>query len=225
MGPRDNRVACAHEGQGGGVLPQVCQLLPVVHPEFLRNCLPNALTQKSGRWSWETPEQQAFDALKAPVTSTPGLTFPLDSGHFHLECDASNFATGEVLSQLQANGMFHPVAFMSKGFLDMEWNYQIHDKEMLAIICALEEWHHFLEGTHQSTTLHTELHTSLNISEALPCTLTHCVVDSADCTTTVLPPSSMPPHMLHLVVCLFVYLCHWHTCCLLCLFISSSCCF
>ena len=77
MGPRDNRVACAYEGQGGGVLvlPQVCQLLPVV---FLRNCLPNTLTQKSGRWSWETPEKQAFDALKAPVTSTPVLTFPFD---------------------------------------------------------------------------------------------------------------------------------------------------
>ena len=28
----------------------------------------------------------------------------------------------------------------------MEWNYEIHDKEMLAIICALKEWRHFLEG-------------------------------------------------------------------------------
>ena len=35
---------------------------------------------------------------------------------------------------------------MSKGFLDAEHNYQIHDKEMLAIMRALDEWHHFLEG-------------------------------------------------------------------------------
>src|SRR5258708_39733604 len=49
-----------------------------------------------------------------------------------------------------------------------------------------------------------------------PCTLMHCIVDSADCATTVPPPASMPPHMLHLFVCLFVYLCHWCTCCLLC---------
>ena len=35
---------------------------------------------------------------------------------------------------------------MSKGFSDAERNYQIHDKEMLAIMCALDEWHHFLEG-------------------------------------------------------------------------------
>ncbi len=94
------------------------------------------------------------------VTSTPVLTFPLDLGHFHLECDTSNFATGAVLSQLQANGMFHPVAFMFKGFLDMEWNYQIHDEEMLAIICALEEWHHFLEGTPEKFEVFTDHKTS-----------------------------------------------------------------
>ena len=35
---------------------------------------------------------------------------------------------------------------MSKGFSDVECNYQIHDKEMLAIMHALDEWCHFLEG-------------------------------------------------------------------------------
>ncbi len=73
----------------------------------------------------------------------------------------------------------------------------------------------------QSTTLHTELHTSPNISEALLCILTHCIVDSADCATTIPPPASVPPHMPCLVVCLFVYLCHQHMCCLLCLFVSD----
>jgi len=38
------------------------------------------------------------------------------------------------------------VAFYSKSLSPVEWNYEIHDKEMLAIICALEEWRHFLEG-------------------------------------------------------------------------------
>src|SRR6266481_9601488 len=36
------------------------------------------------------------------------------------------------------------------------------------------------------------------------------------------PPASVPPHVLPPLVCLFVYLCHWHTCCLLCLFVSPS---
>jgi len=38
------------------------------------------------------------------------------------------------------------VAFYSKSLSLVERNYEIHDKEMLAIICTLEEWRHFLEG-------------------------------------------------------------------------------
>ena len=38
------------------------------------------------------------------------------------------------------------IIIMSKGFSNVECNYQIHDKEMLAIMCALDEWHHFLKG-------------------------------------------------------------------------------
>src|SRR5258707_8225051 len=48
------------------------------------------------------------------------------------------------------------------------------------------------------------------------CTGLHMLCNSA------LPPASMPPHMLPLLVCLFVCLCHWHTCCLFCLFVSPS---
>ena len=41
---------------------------------------------------------------------------------------------------------WHLVAFLSKSLSVVEWNYEIHDKEMLAIIQAMEEWRHFLEG-------------------------------------------------------------------------------
>jgi len=44
------------------------------------------------------------------------------------------------------DGKWHPVAFYSKSLSSMEWNYEIHDKEILAIIRVLEEWRHFLEG-------------------------------------------------------------------------------
>src|SRR5258708_40550 len=111
----------------------------VTHPLY-------ALTRKTQQWVWGSPKQKAFDALKMAVTSAPVLTFPSQSSHFHLECDASNFVTRVVLSQVQADGMHQPIAFMSKGFSDAECNYQIHNKEMLAIMCALDKWHHFLEG-------------------------------------------------------------------------------
>src|SRR5258707_10562781 len=105
-----------------------------------------ALTRKTQRWVWGSPKQEAFDALKKAVTSTPILTFPSQSSRFCLECNASNFVIGAVLSQVQADGMHQPIAFMSKGFSDVEGNYQIHNKEMLAIMHALDKWHHFLEG-------------------------------------------------------------------------------
>jgi len=44
------------------------------------------------------------------------------------------------------DGKWHPVAFYSKSLSSVERNYEIHDKKMLAIIHALEEWRHFLEG-------------------------------------------------------------------------------
>lgn len=63
-----------------------------------------------------------------------------------METDASGFASGGVLSQLEEDGKWHPVAFISKSFSITEHNYDIHDCEMLAVICALDEWRHYLEG-------------------------------------------------------------------------------
>src|SRR5260221_621829 len=119
-------------------------------------CPLHALTQKSKNWSWGTAEQQAFDALKNTITSAPTLAFPSKSSLFRLECDASNFATGAVLSQQQEDGLFHPIGFMSKSFSDTEQNYQIHNKEMLAIMHTLEEWRHFLKGSDQKFEIHTD---------------------------------------------------------------------
>jgi len=66
----------------------------------------DALTHKKRSWSWGESENSAFVKLKAAVTSAPTLAFPSDNGPFRLECDASNFATGAVLSQRQRDGCF-----------------------------------------------------------------------------------------------------------------------
>src|SRR5260221_3619575 len=117
-------------------------------------CPLHTLTQKLKDWSWGAAEQQAFELLKSAVTSAPMLAFPSKSGPFCLECNASNFTMGAVLSQQQEDGLFHPIGFMPKSFSDMERNYQIHDKEMLAIMHALEEWRYFLEGSDQKFEIH-----------------------------------------------------------------------
>jgi len=88
-----------------------------------------------------------FEDLKMAVTTAPVLMSSQDSEPFWVEADSSNFATGAVLSQQStADGKWHPVAFYSKSLSSVEQNYEIYDKEMLAIIRALEEWRHFLEG-------------------------------------------------------------------------------
>jgi len=63
-----------------------------------------------------------------------------------VEADASDYATGGVLSVKGEDGKWRPVAFISKSLNDTERNYKIHDKKMLAVIRCLEAWRHFLEG-------------------------------------------------------------------------------
>jgi len=64
-----------------------------------------------------------------------------------VEADASNFATGGVLSIKCEDSKWRLVAYISKLLNETERNYKIHDKEMLAVIQCLEVWRHFLEGT------------------------------------------------------------------------------
>ena len=64
-----------------------------------------------------------------------------------MEADTSNFATGGVLSIRCEDNKWKPVAYISKSLNEIEKNYKIHNKEMLVIICCLEAWRHFLEGS------------------------------------------------------------------------------
>jgi len=82
------------------------------------------------------------------VTTALVLVSPQESDPFWIEADSSDFAIGAVLSQQSTTDRkWHPIVFYSKSLSSVEQNYKIHDKEMLAIICALEKWRHFLEGT------------------------------------------------------------------------------
>jgi len=81
------------------------------------------------------------------VTTALILVSPQGSKLFCIEADSFDFASGAVLSQqLPGEEKWHLVAFYSKSLSPVEQNYEIHDKEMLAIIHTLEEWRHFLKG-------------------------------------------------------------------------------
>ena len=83
-------------------------------------------------------QQKAFDELKRIFTSKPVLaTLDLDK-KFRVEADASNYATGGVLSMKCSDEKWKPVAFIFKSLSDTERNYEIHNKEMLAVVRCLE---------------------------------------------------------------------------------------
>ena len=95
------------------------------------------LTRSEQVWTWSEKEQAAFKDLKTAVTTALVLMFPQDLEPFQIEADSSDFATGAVLSQQSmTDRKWHPVAFYSKSLSSVERNYEIHDKEMLAIICC-----------------------------------------------------------------------------------------
>jgi hypothetical protein len=115
------------------------------------------LTKKDRKWTWGEGEQQAFDELKSRITSSPILRFADDSKAFRIEADSSDFATGAVLSQQSSDDLkWHPIAFYSKSLNAVERNYEIHDKEMLAVMRSLEEWRHFLEGAKRQVEIWTD---------------------------------------------------------------------
>jgi len=96
------------------------------------------LTKKGIKWTWTPSCQDAFDTLKDMFTTGPILTH-FDTHPTQLETDASDFALGAVLSQLCEDEKWHPVAFHSRKFSPEEINYDVHDKEMAAIVAAFKE--------------------------------------------------------------------------------------
>jgi RNase H-like domain found in reverse transcriptase/Reverse transcriptase (RNA-dependent DNA polymerase)/Integrase zinc binding domain/Integrase core domain/Chromo (CHRromatin Organisation MOdifier) domain len=110
------------------------------------------LTRKNTRYAWSPQCQTAFDALKTAFTSAPILahfdpTFPTV-----VETDSSDYAIAGVLSQINPEtGNMHPLAFYSRSMQPAELNYDIYDKELLAIYESFRQWRAYLEGNLEIT--------------------------------------------------------------------------
>jgi len=96
------------------------------------------LTKKDVKWKWRDKQQQVFDKLKRIFTTKPVLVAPDLDKEFRVEADTSNYATGEVLLMKYSNDLWRPVAFISKSLSDTKRNYEIHNKEILAVVRYLE---------------------------------------------------------------------------------------
>ncbi len=113
------------------------------------------LTRKD-KLKWNAEADQTFETLKKAFTTAPILTHPDFQKPFFLKTDASDFALGVVLSQPNKYRRLHLVAFHSRKFIVAEINYEIHDKELLAIVNSFQEWLHFLKGAQHSVMVYTD---------------------------------------------------------------------
>jgi transposase InsO family protein len=117
------------------------------------------LLRKNVVWRWGDRQQQAFDGLKSALLSAPVLRHFDPDLPIILDTDASDFALGAVLSQPDpSDGLEHPVAFLSRQFSPAQFNYDTHDKELLAIVSAFQEWRHYLIGATDPITVRSDHH-------------------------------------------------------------------
>ncbi|CAJ0935819.1 unnamed protein product [Ranitomeya imitator] len=108
--------------------------------------------------NWSSAAVEAFQELKRRFSSAPVLCQPDVSLPFQVEVDASEIGAGAVLSQRGSGcSVMKPCAFFSRKFSPAERNYDVGNRELLAMKWAFEEWRHWLEGAkHRVTNGQTE---------------------------------------------------------------------
>ena len=112
------------------------------------------LTKKSVRFYWDGKCQHAFETLKQLLVTASVLAYPTDEGDYVLDTDASNYAMGAVLSQVQ-NGEERVIAYASQKLSHTQQNYCTTKKELLAVVTFVEDFRYYLYG--RPFTIHTDL--------------------------------------------------------------------
>ena len=121
-----------------------CQYYRRFIKHFSHICKPlHDLTKKNVRFQWNEKCQHAFDTLKAEMSKPPVLAYPNETDTFILDTDASNFAAGAVLSQVQ-DGVERPIAFGSKIFSKTQTNMCTTMRELCAIMLFTAEYRRYL---------------------------------------------------------------------------------
>ena len=105
-----------------------------------------ALICKDIKFDWSSATEKTFQELKAAFSSALILVMFDLNKLLTVKSDSSDCVTGEVLSQPDSQGVLHSVTYFSTCMAPAECNYDIYDKELLAIICAFKEWRPELKG-------------------------------------------------------------------------------
>ena len=94
------------------------------------------LTHKNVPWNFTDECHSTFNTLKKAFTTTPVLTHWIPDTQITVETDASDYALTAILSITTPSGELHPIVFHSRTFKTPKHNYDVHDKELLAIVEA-----------------------------------------------------------------------------------------
>jgi hypothetical protein len=103
------------------------------------------LLAKDIHFHWDTNCHNAFQKLKDKLSTTPILRGPNWALPFHISIDASDIAIGASLGQKE-NLMTYAIYFISKNLTPAELNYIVTEKEMLAVVHAVNKFRHYITG-------------------------------------------------------------------------------
>lgn len=104
------------------------------------------LTSIKCKWSWGLKEANAFASLKESLTSAPVLSLFTQGRQIVIDTDASAYAVGAVLAQIDSEGEEHVVAYYSRCLSGPEKNYCVTRRELLAVLDSLRHWRHYVSG-------------------------------------------------------------------------------
>jgi len=97
------------------------------------------LIRKDEKWNWGAEQKRAFEQLKKMFIMRLVLVAPDLYKEMRVEVDLLEYVTGGVLSMKYEDKKWRPVAFISKSLNEVERNYEIHDREMLAIVRCFDK--------------------------------------------------------------------------------------
>lgn len=107
------------------------------------------LPRKTSPLRWNDDARRAFVQLKNAMAESATLTVADESKPFFVHTDASDYAVGAVLSQLDDHGDLRPVGFVSEKLTDVQYRWSVYDKELYSIVVALKRWRmHLMYARH-----------------------------------------------------------------------------
>jgi len=106
------------------------------------------LTKKGAKFIWNEECEVAYKGLKKAISTAPVLKRPDFEKEFKLFTDASRIGVGAILVQEDEQGQDHPVYYASRKLVDAETRYPATHLECLAVVWAIQKFHHYLAGSH-----------------------------------------------------------------------------